>query len=130
MNHTKPLKVSLVLMNFDEKHDKITQILGVQPTEIRSKDKPFPEGTFINNNLWILESSIESLDVEVHINDLISRVPKYNDLNGQIQNWTAIFQCMMELKSEYQPIVHLSEYTINKMSKMKCSFDIDYYLVT
>lgn len=80
-------------------------------------------------NVWILESSLESIDVEDHVKHLISQLSKWPKLPSVLDNFDCVLRCMMEISEETKTTLNLSPETLSALGQMRCSFDLDYYYI-
>ena len=118
------VRVSIAILNFSESPDIVTELLTVQPTKTRST---VDRAQISNKNIWILESSVKSSDVEAHITHLISQLKEWPKLFLSLGHFDCVVRCMMEIDENTTTTLNLSVSTLEILAKMKCSFDLDYY---
>lgn len=91
------MKVAFVIMNSGEDPAVTTDAIGVTPTKIRIKVEAYPKGTVVGNSMWTLDSSIDSLDLENHLTDILLRLSKYANLKTVPKSWIAGIHCRIEI---------------------------------
>jgi hypothetical protein len=68
------LGCNLYIDTINDQPDIITQVLGLQPSEKRTKGDSDEKGRINKNNLWIYKIEVKDCDEKFYLNDVIGKM--------------------------------------------------------
>ena len=127
--HTPQLAVSLVVAAFEDAPEVVSRALGIEATESWRAGEATPSGRGVwRGNEWVLRSPLEEpLDLEIHLEWLLERLPTERPAAALAAGWTFEFSCAVHLVDQ-APSLSVSSALLQRIAQLGASIDIDVVL--
>lgn len=124
--------VEFIITGAELNLDKVTNVIGISPTESWLKGDPIPnKKLFRPDSCWILSTGYEeSLDINDQLYKMMSRIiikiDILNDLK-QEDSLEFIFAIVINVEEDTKPAMHFEKQFIEFAYHLKAEFYIDLY---
>lgn len=123
-----PVYVYLRIDRFKCHPDEISKILGVKASKVFVKGELDRFDNPIKFNSWRLESNLQSIELEKHIQSLLKKTTKFKNVVKIVPRFTCLLQVVVNARDgEDTPIMTISSRTMKMLSERNIDLDIDMY---
>jgi hypothetical protein len=124
------VSAAYLLTDFECEPDQISEVLGIQPTEICKKGELISKGSRRHKqNAWELKIQIpDSEDLDEHIAELLNRLSQvWEKVINLNKLYYAEISCVVYSYEAQGPGLHLDKKTLKQIAELNAEIDLDYY---
>jgi hypothetical protein len=123
------MRVAFLVCDFEGDAGTVTKALGVDPTEVHERgERMGPGARRVESSVWRLESPLESLGLDEHLDWLLERLPAdLLALESWAPGWTVQLAVAIHIWGADGPATAVTESHVRRLAKLNASIDIDIY---